>query len=316
MREIKRLSISGPARIEQQRISIMKMVVFGSLNIDKTYSLEDFVRPGQTISASKMEQFCGGKGFNQAIALRRAGNEVHFAGAVGQDGAMLLETLDRNGIHRDHVRVTGGATGHAIIQLDKKGGNCIIILAGANGEITEADVDNTLADFGKGDLIVLQNEISCVPYILRRAREKDMIVAFNPSPYDARIADCDLSCVDYLLVNEVEGAGMAGCTDADSILDTLHSRYPALSIVLTLGGDGSVYQDKHGKRFSCGIHKVNAVDTTAAGDTFTGFFLSELLRHGDAARALHTASVAAGIAVSRKGAEPSIPMIAEVKMHS
>ena len=87
----------------------MRMVVFGSLNIDKTYLLEDFVRPGQTISASRMEQFCGGKGFNQAIALRRAGNDVHFAGAVGQDGGMLLEALDRNGINRDHVKVTSGA---------------------------------------------------------------------------------------------------------------------------------------------------------------------------------------------------------------
>ena len=291
----------------------MKMVVFGSLNIDKTYSLEDFVRPGQTISASKMEQFCGGKGFNQAIALRRAGNEVYFAGAVGQDGGMLLENLDRNGIDRSCVKVTDGATGHAIIQLDKNGGNCIIILAGANGEITEADVEATLAHFGEGDLIVLQNEISCVPYILRRAHEKGMIVAFNPSPYDGKIADCDLSCVDYLLVNEVEGAGMAGCTDADAILDTLHSRYPALNIVLTLGGDGSVYQDKNGARFNCGVHKVQAVDTTAAGDTFTGFFLSGILRHGDAQKALHTASVAAGIAVSRKGAEPSIPLMAEVE---
>ena len=291
----------------------MKMVVFGSLNIDKTYSLEDFVRPGQTISAQKMEQFCGGKGFNQAIALRRAGNEVCFAGAVGQDGQMLLDTLDANGINRDHVKVTSGATGHAIIQLDKNGGNCIIILAGANGEITEADVESTLADFDAGDLIILQNEISCVPYILRRAHEKGMIVAFNPSPYDGKIAACDLSCVDYLLVNEVEGAEMSGCTDADSILDALHSRYPALNIVLTLGGDGSVYQTCNGERYACGIHKVEAVDTTAAGDTFTGFFLSEILRHGDAEKALHTASVAAGIAVSRKGAEPSIPVMAEVE---
>ena len=290
----------------------MKMVVFGSLNIDKTYSLEDFVRPGQTISAKKMEQFCGGKGFNQAIALRRAGNAVYFAGAVGQDGSMLLDTLDKNGIDRTCVKMTDGATGHAIIQLDAKGQNCIIILAGANGEITEADVDSTLAHFGAGDLIVLQNEISCVPYILRQAHKKGMIVAFNPSPYDAKIADCDLSCVDYLLVNEVEGAGMAGCTEPDAILATLHSRYPALNIVLTLGGEGSVYQDKSGARFACGIHKVEAVDTTAAGDTFTGFFLSEILSHGDAQKALQIAAVAAGIAVSRKGAEPSIPVMEEV----
>ena len=290
----------------------MKMVVFGSLNIDKVYSLEHFVRPGETISAMKMEQFCGGKGFNQAIALRRAGNEVSFAGAVGQDGGMLLDNLDRNGIDRRFVKETAGATGHAIIQLDEKGQNCIIILAGANGEITPEDVAHTLADFSAGDLIVLQNEIACVPEIIRCAHEKGMVVAFNPSPFDGKIAQCDIACVDYLLVNETEGAAMAGAEDPDAILDALHARYPHLNVVLTLGGDGSVYQDKAGRRFRCGIHKVQAVDTTAAGDTFTGFFLSEMLRHGDADKALRTAAAAAGIAVSRKGAEPSIPTMDEV----
>jgi len=291
----------------------MRMVVFGSLNIDKVYSLEHFVRPGETISAMKMEQFCGGKGFNQAIALCRAGNEVHFAGAVGQDGQMLLDSLDHNGINREHVKVTNGATGHAIIQLDDGGQNCIIILAGANGEITPQDVERTLADFGKGDLIVLQNEISRVPEIIRHAHEKGMVVAFNPSPYDGKITACDIACVDYLLVNETEGAAMAGTTEVGAILEALGSRYPHLNVVLTLGGDGAVYQDKHGQRFTCGAHKVQVVDTTAAGDTFTGFFLSEMLRHGDAAKALRVASVAAGIAVSRKGAEPSIPRMSEVK---
>lgn len=291
----------------------MKMVVFGSLNIDKTYSLTDFVHPGETVSALKMEQFCGGKGFNQAVALRRAGNEVCFAGAVGTDGGFLLDALDRNGIDRTFVKQTEGATGHAIIQLDAKGQNCIIILAGANGEITVADVEKTLAAFGEGDLIVLQNEISCVPEIIRLAHEKGMIVAFNPSPFNEKIVACDISGVDYLLVNETEGAAMAGETNSDAILDALHARYPRLNVVLTLGGDGSVFQSADGARHACGIHKVQAVDTTAAGDTFTGFFLSEMLRHGDAPRALKIAAKAAGIAVSRKGAEPSIPMMAEVE---
>ena len=291
----------------------MKMVVFGSLNIDKTYSLTDFVHPGETVSALKMEQFCGGKGFNQAVALRRAGNEVCFAGAVGADGDFLLDALDRNGIDRTFVKQTAGATGHAIIQLDARGQNCIIILAGANGEITPADVEKTLAAFGEGDLIVLQNEISCVPEILRLAHEKGMIVAFNPSPFNEKIADCDIACVDYLLVNETEGAAMAGETAPDAILDALHARYPRLNVVLTLGGDGSVFQSAEGPRHACGIHKVQAVDTTAAGDTFTGFFLSEMLRHGDAPRALKIAAAAAGIAVSRKGAEPSIPEMGEVE---
>ena len=291
----------------------MKIVVFGSLNIDRVYSLDHFVRPGETVSAMKMEQFCGGKGFNQAIALGRAGNEVYFAGAVGQDGGMLLDKLDCNGIDRRFVKQTEGATGHAIIQLDESGQNCIIILAGANGEITPADVADTLAGFGGGDLIVLQNEISCVPEIIRQAHEKGMVVAFNPSPYDGKIADCDVSCVDYLLVNETEGAAMAGTSELDAILATLHARYPRLNVVLTLGADGAVFQDTAGQRFACGAHKVQVADTTAAGDTFAGYFLSEMLCHGCAQKALSIAAAAAGIAVSRKGAEPSIPTMEEVK---
>lgn len=291
----------------------MKSLVFGSLNIDKVYAVKDFVRPGQTISAAGMELFCGGKGFNQAISLRRAGNEVHFAGAVGQDGEMLLDKLKENGIDCTFVRQTQGATGHAIIQVSEDGQNCIIILAGANGEITQEDVQKTLAHFDAGDLLVLQNEVAHVPEMIRCAHERGMIVAFNPSPYDEKIAACDISCVDYLLVNETEGAAMAGESDPDAILNVLHARYPQLNVVLTLGGDGSVYQSHTGERFHAGVHRVHAVDTTAAGDTFTGYFLSEMLKSGDAQNALQTAAVAAGIAVSRKGAEPSIPWMNEVK---
>lgn len=292
----------------------MKTLVFGSLNIDRTYSVESFVRAGETISAIKMEEFCGGKGFNQAIALRRAGSEVAFAGSIGADGQMLLDALDANGIDHRLVKKVAGATGHAVIQLDQKGQNCIIILAGANGEINEADVECTLSAYEAGDLIVLQNEISCVPHLLRAAHEKGMIVAFNPSPYNEKITQCNLAYVDYLLVNEVEGAAMTETDNPSDMLDRLCARYPHMNVVLTLGERGSVYQDRQGQRLSCGIHRVKAVDTTAAGDTFTGYFLSGMMMHGNAAKALQAASVAAGIAVSRKGAEPSIPRMEEVQV--
>ena len=210
------------------------------------------------------------------------------------------------------MKQTAGSTGHAIIQVDVSGQNSIIILAGANGEITEHDVESVLSNFGKGDLIVLQNEISCVPQIIRQAHSKGMIIALNPSPYNDRIAACDISCVDYLLLNETEGAAMTNTAAPDDILNTLHLRYPRLNVVLTLGGDGSRFQSCDGRSFTCGIYPVQVADTTAAGDTFTGYFLSEMLRHGDAAQALRIASAAAGLAVSRKGAEPSIPLMDEV----
>ncbi|MBP3305492.1 MAG: ribokinase [Oscillospiraceae bacterium] len=291
----------------------MKYLVFGSLNIDRTYTVPHFITAGETMSAAKMELFCGGKGFNQAVALTRAGREVYFAGAVGTDGGMLLEALAADGIHDEYIKRTEGVSGHAVIQVDPNGQNCIIILPGANGEITEADVDSVLADFGRGDLIVLQNEISCVAYILRRAAEKGMIVALNPSPCDARIAEYDMRYVNYLLVNEVEGAAIAGCTDPNAIADMLHKTYPDLNLVLTLGSKGAIYCGADGRRYAVGIYRNNVVDTTAAGDTFTGYFLSQITQSGDAELALKQASVASGISVSRKGASPSIPRYAEVQ---
>ncbi len=132
------------------------------------------------------------------------------------------------------------------------------------------------------------------------------------SPYNDRIAACDIFCVDYLLLNETEGAAMTNTAAPDDILNTLHLRYPRLNVVLALGGDGSRFQSCDGRSFTCGIYPVQVADTTAAGDTFTGYFLSEMLRHGNAAQALHIASAAAGLAVSRKGAEPSILLMDEV----
>ena len=290
----------------------MKFLVFGSLNIDRTYAVDHFVQAGETMSANSMELFCGGKGFNQAVALARAGKEVYFAGAVGADGGMLLDALAADGIHDQYIKRTGGASGHAVIQVDKNGQNCIIILPGANGEITEADVDAVLADFGKGDLIVLQNEITCVSYILRKAAEKGMIVALNPSPYDGRIAEYDMNCVNYLLVNEVEGAAVTGVSEPNVIADRLKELYPNMNLVLTLGSRGAIYCGADGTRCATGICKVHAVDTTAAGDTFTGFFLAQITTSGDAQLALQQASIASGISVSRKGASPSIPQMAEV----
>ena len=291
----------------------MKYLVFGSLNIDRTYSVPHFVGAGETLSAAKMELFCGGKGFNQAVALARAGKEVYFAGAVGNDGGMLLDALAADGINDRYIKRTDGASGHAVIQVDPKGQNCIIILPGANGEIAEADVDAVLADFDKGDLIVLQNEITSVAYILRKAAEKGMIVALNPSPYDGRIAEYDMNCVDYLLVNEVEGEQVTGCTEPDAIAEKLKKLYPGMNLVLTLGSRGAIFCGADGSRYCTGIYRSNAVDTTAAGDTFTGFFLAGITSHGDGELALKTASVASGISVSRKGASPSIPTREEVE---
>lgn len=290
----------------------MNYLVFGSLNIDRTYSVEHFVTEGETLSATKMELFCGGKGFNQAVALARAGQQVSFAGAVGTDGQMLLDALRADGIDCRFVKKTDGPSGHAVIQLDTHGQNCILILAGANGEITCGDVDRVLAEFEKGDMLILQNEVSNLDYLLFAAKKKGMIVALNPSPFHEKIKSCDLSAVTYLLINETEGTQISGCQEPEQILDVLHRAYPHMNVVLTLGARGAIYCTDGNERFRCGIYPANTVDSTAAGDTFTGYFLSEITETGDAMAALRKASLASGLSVSRKGASPSIPYASDV----
>lgn len=291
----------------------MKKLVFGSLNIDRTYQVPHFVLPGETLMSEKMELFCGGKGFNQAIAFARAGEKMSFAGAVGADGDLLVQGLEQDGISLEYLRRVNGASGHAVIQVDPQGQNCIIILPGANGGISKEYIDETLSHFGAGDFIMLQNEISNIDYLITQAKNRGMIVGFNPSPWNEKALDCDYSLVDYLLVNEVEGAAVAGSDQPDEILTLIHSRYPNMNVLLTLGSSGSIYMDRTGKRTVGTIHKVDAVDTTAAGDTFTGYFLSDLLNGSSPERSLAIAAIASGISVSRKGASASIPYRDEVE---
>ncbi len=290
----------------------MKVLVFGSANIDRTYAVEHFVKAGETLSADKMDLHCGGKGFNQAIAFARAGSAVCFAGAIGEDGGMLYDALKESGVNVDHLKRIPGPSGHAVIQVTPDGQNSIIILAGSNGAITHEDVDQVLNAFSAGDLVVLQNEISSVDYIIDQAKERSMIVALNPSPFNEKIKSYNLSKVDYLLVNEVEGALLTGCDNPEKMADFIHVKYPNANVVLTLGCAGSVFVGNDGNVLTSGIYETNAVDTTAAGDTYTGFFLSEVVKTGNIKAALIIAAIASGISVSRPGASQSIPYIGEI----
>lgn len=290
----------------------MKSLVFGSLNLDITMQLDHIVAPGETIAAKDMQVFTGGKGFNQAIALARAGSNVAFAGAIGDDGEMLMDAMKEANIDTTHVLRLPCKTGQAIIQVDSNGQNCIIILAGANGQISKEHVDSTLADYARGDLILLQNEIANMPYIVESAHRLGMQVALNPSPYREDLMAL-IPQVDILLLNEVEGEQLTGEQDPQKIMDALQARYPGISAVVTLGADGAWFLSAEGERTFGPAFRCKAVDTTAAGDTFTGFFLTTYLASGDAALALRTAAQASAIAVSRPGAAPSIPTMAEVQ---
>ena len=290
----------------------MKALVFGSANIDRTYAVDHIVQAGETISCTSFETHCGGKGFNQAIALARAGADVSFAGAIGPDGAMLEQALVDEGIDTSCLLHRECPTGHAIIQVTPQAQNCIVIHRGANATITRDDAGAILSGFSAGDLIVLQNEISSLDAIMDKAREKGMVVALNPSPIDEALLSLDLSPVDYLLLNEVEGAALTGALQPREILSSLHELLPETCIVLTLGGKGGMLKDARGETLSFEPLAIVPVDTTAAGDTFTGYFLAEAINGADMAHALDLARTASGISVTRHGAACSIPCRSEV----
>ena len=292
----------------------MKILNYGSLNIDYTYSVDHFVRGGETMSSEEMHVFSGGKGLNQSIALSKSGAEVWHAGAIGTgDGDFLIRQLKEAGVNTEYISVLDGKTGHAIIQKAKDGGNCILLFGGANQQITREMVDGVMDHFEKGDYLVLQNEISEIGYIMERAREKGMVLVFNPSPMDDKISTYPLEYVDYFLLNEIEAGDICGEQGSgEELLQKLSDKFPESKIVLTLGGDGSLYRD--GQRIlTQGIHKVPVADTTGAGDTFTGFLIGGLVQGLDAGEALDLAAKAAAIAVSRPGAAPSIPSREEVE---
>lgn len=288
----------------------MKILNLGSCNIDYVYSLNNIVTAGETVSSKGMEIFPGGKGLNQSVALARAGAEVWHAGCIGSDGAMLMEVLSQSGVRLDYIKTVDQKNGHAIIQVNAHGENCIIIHEGSNGEVTPEYIDSVLEHFGEGDVLLLQNEVSSVDYAVEKAYEKGIAVMLNPSPINEKIKAIDFNKLTYLILNATEIKALSGCESYEDSIKSLKSKYPQLKIMLTLGGDGCIYYDD-----SAVFHpaqKVKAVDTTAAGDTFTGYFAAGIASGLSVYEILHRATVAAGISVSRKGAAPSIPTSSEV----
>ena len=291
----------------------MKILNFGSLNIDYVYSLNHFVQKGETITSDKLNVFAGGKGLNQSIALSRAGGNVYHAGAIGADGVFLEEVLNEAGVDtRFLMKCEDVRTGNAIVQKDRGGDNCIILYGGANQAITKEMADEVLSAFGEGDWLFLQNEISEIPYIVEKAHERGMRIVLNPSPMNEKILRINLNYIDCFILNEVEAHALVQKdVDQAALLNQLKERFPHAEIVLTLGEKGSVYAGAEGIAEQK-AYQVATVDTTAAGDTFLGYSMAGRLRGESVKEALDMAARASAIAVSKKGAAPSIPKRDEV----
>ena len=289
----------------------MKVLCFGSANLDHVYKVDHFTVPGETQGCLEYNIKCGGKGVNQAIAMAFAGNDTYFAGIIGSDGGLLKDALVDKGVHIDYMKISNKPTGHAIIEVDQSGQNHILLYGGTNKEIDFEYIDEVLSHFSKGDIVVLQNEINNVPYIIERCYEKEMKSFFNAAPYDISVKNSPIEKVTWLVVNETEGAALSNEEDYEKIIQTLKQKYPHTHILFTMGKEGSrVLTDKEDIKVEA--LKVNAVDTTGAGDTYIGYFVRGIVEEMPLLETAQMATKASAIAVTRFGAVDSIPNYEEV----
>lgn len=189
-----------------------------------------------------------------------AANDTYFAGIIGSDGGLLKDALVDKGVHIDYMKISNKPTGHAIIEVDQSGQNHILLYGGTNKEIDFEYIDEVLSHFSKGDIVVLQNEINNVPYIIERCYEKEMKSFFNAAPYDIAVKNYPIEKVTWLVVNETEGAALSNEEDYEKIIQTLKQKYPHTHILFTMGKEGSrVLTDKEDIKVEA--LKVNAVDS-------------------------------------------------------
>ena len=236
------------------------------------------------------------------------------AGLRGTDAAArrkIWQVLKENGVHDDYLLHCDCTQGSTMIQVSPKGENCILLFGQSNHAITKAQVEETIAAFAPGDYLVLQNEVSCLPEMVEAGARRGLHVVLNPSPFDDSLRSLDYNQIRWIFINEVEGHQMTGETAPDAILSALRAKYPALCVVLTLGSAGSICCTPV-KTVHQPFFRVQAVDTTAAGDTFTGYFLAALTQGLPLETCMARAAAAAAISVTRQGAAPSIPRAEEV----
>ena len=286
----------------------MKILNFGSINKDFFYSVNDFVKPGETISSIRYNVKIGGKGLNQSVGISKAGQKIYHAGIINEDDTFILDKLKKWNINCENILLSNNPTGHAIIQVDKKGENSIIIHGGANHDVDIKFIKSVLSKFDSGDILVLQNEINNIKEIIDRAHHKKMKIVFNPAPFNNEILSYDLNKISTLILNQTEGEALSKEKKPDGILKVLNSKFNNTEIILTLGEKGSLYSFKD-ELVKIKAHKLDTVDTTGAGDTFIGYYVAGIASKKSKKDNLNRASEAAAIATTKLGGAESIPRI-------
>lgn len=300
-------------------MSAPEVVVVGSLNMDLVARAPRLPIPGETVAGRTFSTVPGGKGANQAVASARLGARTAMVGCLGDDafGSHLRAGLESDGIDCRGVRtVAGESSGVALIVVDDAGRNGIVVVPGANGHLAPADVDAHQEALAGAQVVVLQLEtpLATVEHAARQARALGKTVVLNPAPA-RHLPGSVLACADFLVPNEIEAAAMTGLT-VDSVDAAIEAgrrlrQAGAGTVLVTLGDQGVVAVGPGGARHYP-ARRVEAIDTTAAGDTFIGGFCAALVRGRALPAAIGFAQAAAAISVTRPGAQPSIPFEREV----
>lgn len=278
----------------------------GSINADMVYAMPHLPRAGETLAASGREVFLGGKGTNMSVAASRAAARVHHIGAVGEDGEWAVQRLLEYGVDTRHIVTVSDPTGQAVIAVDPQGENQIILLPGANHAVPEDEVRAALSSAQTGDILLFQNETNAQQLAAQVGAQMGLRVCYAAAPFDAKAVQAVLEHLDFLILNAVEAEQLQTATGLAPV------DLPVATVVVTLGAKGALLIE-NGQTYEFPAEKVTAVDTTGAGDTFTGYLLAGLDRGMPVAQAMGLATRAAAIMVTRHGTADVIPDLKDVQ---
>ncbi len=282
----------------------------GSINLDNFYQLPHLPGAGETIAATDYRQGLGGKGANMSVAAARAAARVMHIGAVGADGIWARDRLLEYGVEVQHIAKVSAATGHANINVDASGENNIVLFPGANIQITEQMIGAALTEASPGHWLLMQNETCGQIYAAQTARTLGLKVAYAAAPFDADAVAAVLDDLDLLVLNAVEAAQLRDATGLEL------ADLPVADIVVTLGSDGCEWvSNTHNRTETYPAYPVQAVDTTGAGDTFTGYLIASLDRGLPMSDAIDLAMRAGALMVMRHGTADVIPDLKNIQDH-
>ena len=278
----------------------------GSINMDIVYSVPHIPMPGETLSSFDRNVFLGGKGTNMSVAAARAAAHVHHIGAVGEDGRWALQRLLEYGVDTRNIAVLDTETAQAIIMVDPQGENAIILHPGANAEIPQVTLQAAMAEAETGDWLIIQNETNLQRTAAEMGKKLGLQVAYAAAPFDADRVQAVLPYLDFLILNAIEADQLQTATGQAP------EDLPLRDVIVTRGSKGADWYGTNGKEHFPAI-KVDPVDTTGAGDTFTGYALAGLDRGMPMGQAIRQATKAGALMVTRHGTADVIPDLSEVQ---